>query len=133
MHKKIKILFFILVLAIIFSPVLSHAAGLVNCGKGAVDATGKIIDECTFSDVFDLINRLVNFILVALAIPIAAIMFAYAGFTMLAVGGESAGGIEKAKTVFMDTVIGLALVAGSWIIVHTILLILGHEASWIGF
>lgn len=136
MSKTIKILFLVFVLVLIFSPLSSYAApweGLVKCGKGAVDATtGKVIGECDFNALMDLINRLINFIIVYLAVPIAALSFAYAGFSMLALGGESAGGMEKAKNVFTNTVIGLLLVAGAWLIIHTLLSILGYDGSWIG-
>ncbi len=120
--------------SISFAQDLDWKNGLVKCGTGAVDkTTGKISDECDFNALMDLINRLINFILVGLAVPIAAIMFAYAGFTMLAVGGESAGGMEKAKSVFSNTVLGLVAIACAWIVIHTILSVLGYEGSWIGF
>ena len=37
-------------------------------------------DDCGFNDFITLINRVISFILFNLAVPISAIMFAYAGF-----------------------------------------------------
>lgn len=113
----------VIVLVILLLPVLSFAAewkGLVACKE-----------DCDFGDLMQLINKVINFILVSMAIPIAAIMFAYAGFLLVtAQGGEAK---STAKTIFTNTVFGLLLAVGSWIIINTLLSILGYEGSWIGF
>jgi len=93
---------------------------------------GKLI-ECGYDEFLALISRVIKFILFDLAIPIAAIMFFYAGFLMITAGGESAGARSKAKSIFTNTLIGLALAAGAWVIIHTLLAILGYDGSWIGF
>jgi hypothetical protein len=83
-----------------------------------------------------MINKVVKFILIDLAVPIAAIMFAYAGFLMLTSGGETSKR-AKAKSIFVNVAIGLALVAAAWLIVHTILIIVGAKTgagwNWFGF
>ncbi len=111
-------------------PVLSSA-------QLVTDECGKLVDgklkECGFKDLMNLINRVINFIFVSLALPIAAIMFVYAGFLMIVPGGESASKRGKAKGIFLNAVIGLVLAAASWLIVHTLLSILGYDGSWIGF
>jgi len=102
----------------------------------APPASGSLVkctENCEFKDFLILISDVVKFILFNLAVPIAAIMFFYAGFLMVTAGGESAGARTKAKNIFTNTIIGLALAAGAWIIIHTILSILGYNGSWIGF
>ncbi len=101
-----------------------YSKGLVTCGK-----TGQ--SECTFRDLMDMVNRIIRFILIDLAVPIAAIMFFYAGFTMVTSGGstEARG---KAKSIFSSVVMGLIIVAGSWLVIRTLLLILGYDGAWIG-
>jgi len=80
-----------------------------------------------------LINNVVKFIFVDLALPISAIMFAYAGGLLMFSGGE-AGKRTQAKKIFTNTVIGLVIVAGAWLIVHTVLSILGYtDAGFFGF
>jgi len=80
-----------------------------------------------------LIDRVIKFILYVLALPIAAIMFAYAGVLLLFAGDEAAGARTKAKNIFTNAVIGLALVAGAFLIIKSILTILGYDGSWLGF
>lgn len=130
MKKINKFIIFISIFFILTIPILSLAAdwpGLVKCGK----TEGS---ECGFKDLITLVNDVVKFVFVYLAVPIAAIMFVYAGFQMITAGGESAHSREKAKHIFTNAVIGLVLAAGAWLIIHTLLLILGYQdAGWIGF
>ncbi len=103
---------------------------LVPCGH--TNEQGVITNPCSFKDALTLINRLITFILVSLAIPIAGVMFFYAGFLMVTSGGssESKG---KAKNIFTSAVYGLVIAAGAWLIIRTVLSILGYNGAWIGF
>ena len=93
----LKIFFIIFALIVVVMPAFSFAqdAGLVPCGTektpqldsqgvAVKDANGNPIlvikNPCGFNDLFTLVNKVVNFILIFLAVPIPAIMFAYAGF-----------------------------------------------------
>ena len=122
MKKILKIL--IPILAIFFIPLFAFAANwpLVQ----ACSDSG-----CGWNDLMSLVNRVVKFILFDLAVPIAAIMFVYAGVLLVTAGGSE--GKTKAKGIFTNAVIGLALAAGAWLIVSTILSILGYQGAWIGF
>jgi hypothetical protein len=60
-------------------------------------------------------------------------MFAYAGFLLVTAGGEAAGARTKAKSIFTNAVFGLVLAVAAWLIVNTILSILGYTGDWIGF
>ncbi len=101
--------------------IRSENTGLVPC-----------VDNCGFVDLITLINKVIEFILYKLALPVAAIMFAYAGFKMVTAGGNTEG-INTAKTVFKNTAIGLMLAAGAWLIVKTLLSILGYTGTtWLG-
>ena len=122
---------------LLFSPVMSLAqpnvvsdnGGLVPCSN-TPDASGKILQPCDFNALMDLVNNIITFILFYMAIPIAAIMFAYAGFLLITAGGGEAK--TKAKGIFTNAVLGLLLAAAAWLIVSTILSILGYEGAWIG-
>ncbi|MES3032097.1 MAG: pilin [Patescibacteria group bacterium] len=109
-----------------------------NDGKGLVpcdntpDDKGVIAKPCDFNAFMKLINTVIHFVLFSLAIPIAAIMFFYAGFLMVTSGG-SAEAKSKAKNIFSNAVYGLVIAAGAWLIIRTILSILGYNGSWIGF
>lgn len=109
------------------SPVVSFAADtpLVKCD-------GTPTNPCGFTQFMGLINTVIHFLLFDMAVPIAAIMFFYAGFEMVTSGGSS----EKkglAKKVFFNAVIGLVLAVAAWLIVRTLLSILGYDGAWIGF
>ena len=88
---------------------------------------------CDFNALMALVNRVIHFVLFDMVIPIAAIMFVYAGFLIIIEGGEAAGARTKAKSVFTDVVIGLIIAVAAFLIIRTILSILGYEGSWIGF
>src|SRR3989338_2242834 len=124
MFKTKKLLVPALTLLILLTPVLSLAQGLVpECPAGG----------CGWNEFMALINKVINFILFYMAVPIAAIMFAYAGFLLVTAGGEAAGARTKAKSIFTNAAIGLILAVAAWLIIKTILAILGYEGAWIGF
>ena len=110
----------------------SSEGGLVPCGTLQ---DGKITNPCDFDDILNLINRVVKFIFIDLVIPIAAIMFAYAGFELLTSGGSTEKK-SKAKSIFINVAIGLAIAAAAFLIVQTILGIVGAKLdigiNWFG-
>jgi hypothetical protein len=114
---------FVIVFLILIIPVISLAENtpLVQC------------DNCGFNDLMALINRVIKFILFDMVIPISAIMFAYAGFLLVFSGADSSGAKTKAKSIFTNTVLGLIIAMAAFLIIRTILSILGYEGSWIGF
>lgn len=104
---------------------------LVPCGHSE---QGVISNPCSFKDFMTMINGGITFILKFLVVPIAAVMFFYAGFELVTSGGST----EKrglAKKVFTNAVIGLVIAVGAWLIVKTILSILSSPGTWtwIGF
>ncbi len=123
----------------------SGSSNLVQCGtlryakgemhdKNGKDMEGVIKNPCGFDDFIKLINNIVTFILVNIAVPLSAIMFAYAGFELLTSGGSTEKK-SKAKSIFVNVAIGLALVAGAFVIVHTILVIAQYNTvgwNWFG-
>jgi hypothetical protein len=126
-----KLFINIFILSIIITPVISFGAfdftkGLVPCQT----STTKDV-PCDFNAFIGLIDKMINYILY-MAVPICAIMFAYAGFLLITAGGSE--GKTKAKGIFTNAAIGLLFVATAWLIVKTVLSILGYnDASWIGF
>jgi len=128
MNKTKKILISLAVFLILITPAFSFAYKLgdpiIPCGK-----TGQ--PSCDFNGFLSLVNNVIGFILQGLVIPIAAVMFFYAGFELVTSGGstEKRG---KAKNVFTNAIIGLVIAAGAWLIVRTILSILGFDGAWIG-
>ena len=111
----------LIIFILLIAPDISSAAGLVpDCGA-----------SCRWNDLMALVNNVITFILKDMVVPIAAIMFAYAGILMVSSAGstESRG---KAKKIFSSTASGLILALGAWLIISTILSILGYNGAWIG-
>src|SRR3990167_8855040 len=102
MKKVAKILIFLLIFAILTMPLLS------------------------------LVKRVITFVLFELALPIAAIMFAWAGFLMGTAGGSTER-VGKAKRIFTNVAIGFIIAVIAFLVVRTILAILGFKGDWIGF
>lgn len=82
-------------------------------------------NKCTFSDVFKLINGLLSFFIKTLLIPIFIILLMYAGFKYITAQGNPAK-TANLKKMFGNMILGLVLVLCSWLIVHTILSMLGY-------
>lgn len=117
-----KFIIFLIIFLVLLLPIFSFAAGLIPCNG----------TDCDFTAFMNLINKVISFILFNLAVPVAAIMFAYAGFKLVISGG-SPEARTKAKDIFTNAAIGLILAAAAWLIIRTILLILGYQGAWIGF
>ena len=118
-------------------PVFSLAADtpLVPCTNTPTinsDGTVAYASKCDFNALMALVNTVIHFILFYMAIPIAAIMSAYAGFLMVTAGGEAAGARTKAKSIFTNALIGLVIACAAWLIVKLILSILGYNEPLLG-
>lgn len=135
MQKTKKILISLFIFLMLIMPVVSLAENivLVPCTNTPINGVIPDADLCGFNALMALVNKVINFILYYMAIPIAAIMFAYAGFLMVTAGGEAAGARTKAKSIFFNALIGLVLAAACWLIVKLILSIVGYNGTWIGF
>ena len=102
------------------------SGGLVSCGKGS-DASAA--EECNFEQFICLLQRLMNFMLFVLAVPLAAISFAWAGWLYLSAAGNE-GNIKQAHQIFGDVVLGLCLALSAWLIVHAIVTGLGVDSQY---
>jgi hypothetical protein len=100
--------------------------------EGYEDVSRQVSNPCGYEDLFKMINKVINYVLYVLFIPIAAILFAYAGFMLITSGGE-VGKKKKALSVFWNVGLGLVIAVASWLIINTILSIVGFDGSWIGF
>lgn len=119
-----KFIIFVSVFLILIMPILSFAA--FDPLKGLVSCDGTVASPCDFNAFLNLINTVIKFILFYMAIPIAAIMFVYAGFKLVTSGGSTEAR-TKAKEIFWNALLGLVLAAAAWLIVKTLLSILGYK------
>ncbi|MBU0611821.1 hypothetical protein KKA39_02210 [Patescibacteria group bacterium] len=114
----------------------SSSSGQANTGNktNCLPPSGGLVPDCPeagcgFNELICLINNVIQFILFRMAVPIAAIMFAYAGILLLFSGGDTSKR-SKAKSIFTNVAIGLIIAIAAWLIVETILTLLGYDQSW---
>ncbi len=112
--KVLKIFFIIYLIVIVF------------IGSNFVDAgihTGPIVpckDDCTLCHLWHLASNIINFISFNLAIPIATLLFITAGIIFLTSGGSEQK-VGLARSIFINTVIGLLIIFCSWLLIDTLL------------
>lgn len=95
------------------------AAGLVPC-----DGIG-----CQLCSVAKLAQNIINFT-VEVAIPIAALLFAYAGWLYITAGG-SLGQVQRAHGIFGKVALGFILSLSGYLIVNSILVIVANPGSFV--
>jgi hypothetical protein len=129
--KKIKIPAFALMLAIFFcvaiAPTVTYALpgivndqgqqinGLIPCDGGAL---GNGPGACTFNSLLRL-GLNVMYYLIYIAVPFAAISFAWAGFLYMTSAGNPSRA-SRGRQIFTNVGIGLVIILAAWLIVYTI-------------
>ena len=89
------------------------AGGIVPCG-------GTADDPCDMGSTITIVGAFIDFVLLYIAMPLAASMFMYAGFVMMTAGGNP-GKIQEAKKIFWSVIIGLVVAFAAWLIVEGIM------------
>jgi hypothetical protein len=92
------------------------ASGLVPCGNSAQGTPVPLSQQCDFIDLMNLIQSTMNFVIYQLATPIAILMFAYAGYKLVWSEGD-VGAKKTAHTIFMNTMIGYAVMLSAFLII----------------
>jgi hypothetical protein len=117
-------------------PESAKSGGLVPCGR-ACDDPNTSVDEtkaCELCDIFVMLELIVDFLLFTIVPILAVLMIAIGGIMYVMSGTSVAGGaglVSKAKSLFMGVIIGLLITYGAWIIVNTVLSLIG-VADWTG-
>jgi len=129
-----KFLMSVFILSLLTLPILGYAGLVPECVEHIEVVNGQNVEKCEwgFNELLKLINNVITFVLFSLALPIAAIMFAYAGFLMITAGGSSEK-VGQAKRIFTNVALGFIIAVIAYLIIAAILSILGFEGDWIGF
>jgi hypothetical protein len=106
------------------------ADGLVPCGTQLIDPAAKgadyisVAEGCQFEHFIALAKNVMNFLLFTIAVPIAAISFAWAGWLYLSAAGNESK-VGEAHRIFGYVVLGLCVALAAWLIVNAIVVGLG--------
>lgn len=103
-------LYAVLVYIFIFATP-AYAQGMLYPGCSGID--------CQFCHVIALVDKLIKY-LIYVSVPIAACLFAYAGFLYVTSGG-SVSAASQARTIFKDILIGAILALTGFLVVDTVL------------
>jgi hypothetical protein len=101
-------------------------AGFTQCGYGQNY-------DCDFNAALATIDRIIKFLLYIIVLPVAAILFAWAGIKLIVARAKGkAGAMSEAKELIGRVVVGLIIAMGAWILIKFVLVILGYtDASGI--
>ncbi len=114
---------YLLVIAYVL-PAITLAQGLVPCG-GKVHAGTKNA-QCGFEHIGDLIQNIITFLITGVYPVIFTISLVWAGILMLTAGGN-VNRRQKAVAIIKALIYGLIIMLTAWLIVYTILNILGVD------
>lgn len=90
--------------------------GLVPCGTQCC--------PCTLCDFFVMLDRIIDFLLIKIVPPLAALMIAIGGGMYIISQGKPEM-LSRAKSLFTAVAIGLVIIYGAWVIVNLFLTTIG--------
>lgn len=127
--KIIPVLFLIIFGFYLFFPLISDAA-LVPCGLREDDATTPYVDEsqsCTLCHLVVGIYGIINFGF-KIMVVVGLVMLVVAGVIYIVSAGNE-GMMETAKNLMKNALIGFSLILGAWLIISTMMWIMGTKES----
>ncbi|HEU5114755.1 MAG TPA: pilin [Candidatus Paceibacterota bacterium] len=92
---------------------------LISCNPTFNPATGQLDHDCNFAQLVATAYRFIVYIFYIM-IPILAAMIIITGYKYMTAGGD-ANLVADAKRMLRPVIIGIFLIIGAWLIVHTIL------------
>src|SRR4030066_1787315 len=122
MKKRLAILLVFSGLFLCFVAGQALANGLVPCGEPG--------NPCKLCHVFLMFDRIVDFVLVNMVPPIAALMLVVGGVMFFASAGDPSG-LGKAKSLLTSVIFGLIIVYGAWLVINTFFMTIG-VSEWTG-
>lgn len=116
----------ILSLAILVVPTVALGASLIPCGQRAgtapITVGGSSYDttkECGFNDLIILANIIIKFLMIDVAVPLAALGIMWAGGNLI-VNQNKEGAWTEAKESFWNIGIGFGIMLGSFVLLKLI-------------
>lgn len=121
-HAKLnKLITFSLLSLLLFSPLLTNAAGLVPCGRTFDDPETLNIHEdrpCTICDLLVLAQNVLQFAL-KMAFLVIIGFIVYGGFRWIFSLGKEEN-LKAGQQIITNAIIGLIIILTAWLIVNTV-------------
>ena len=121
--KKLKSIFLITTLIILFLVPVFAQADLVPCG-------GPNEPPCELCHLFVMLDTIIDFVLVYIVFPIATLLLVIGGGMYMFSAGDP-GKIAQAKQILFSTIIGLVIIFSAWLVISTFMAAIGL-ADWVG-
>ncbi|OGX31425.1 MAG: hypothetical protein A2787_04955 [Omnitrophica WOR_2 bacterium RIFCSPHIGHO2_01_FULL_48_9] len=124
----------ITLLFLVTAPVPVYSASfpggpIVPCG-GAVEGTtpaGTTLPPCTVCHIAQVAQNVLN-TGIYIAVFLSGFLFVWAGLLYLT-NVTNPNGVTKAKTLFVDALLGLLIVLGAWLVIDTLMKTLTPDAN----
>ncbi len=104
-----------------YSPTVDEGESLIPCGRNGQPS-------CNFAHFIELLNRFIRFLLFTIATPLAAVLFAYAGWLYMT-SGSNPGNRSTAKKIFIDVFAGFVIALAAFLIIKALLAGLGYTGT----
>ena len=105
-------------------------ANAAVCERGLVPCGPAYCNICQLCHLFAMLINIVTFLFICLVPPMAVLGIVGAGLSVMFAGGDPSK-LKRAKDIMKNTVIGLVLIYGAWVIVSSILTVIG-VVDWTG-
>jgi len=112
-----KIIINLIILSLVILPVLALAQGPLVPECGVLSKENKL-DRCTFTDFIKFIEKLIDFLIFYLSVPIAVLMLLYAGSLYLF--SPIADKKGQAIKIFWAVIWGFVIMLGAWLFIEFI-------------
>ncbi|MEK7635833.1 MAG: hypothetical protein AAB405_01955 [Patescibacteria group bacterium] len=111
-NSKLKIII-LFTFCLLLTTSITYAA-LVPCGPGTSKAS------CEFCDLLTLAEKVLDFALYYIAVPLVVIFIIYGGFVILT-AGDKPERVSDGRKIITSAVIGLLIALLAWLLIDTIL------------
>ncbi|MFA6519781.1 MAG: pilin [Candidatus Paceibacterota bacterium] len=132
MRSRAPLFVFLLIAGSFVLPVVAHAAipffGPIIPPQSITGVQGSDVCAAGWGMLIMVINNIISFLLTLVIVFVAPLMIAYSGF-LFVVNPVNSGGIAKAKSVLLNTIIGIVIAFAGWLVVDAIMAVLYHPTD----
>lgn len=127
LKKKTAVAVLSLAILVVPAVALALGAGLIPCGQKAGtdpiivgDVSHTTTNECGFNDLIILANIIIKFLMIDVAVPLAALGIMWAGGNLI-VNQNKEGAWTEAKESFGNIGMGFLIMLGAFVLIKFVL------------